>query len=319
MAKNKVLIITSYRSKTNDWKEREQYVEKFYAAVENLLEDTEVFYTTYNDIVIAVIDNKVSMHDERHDVALEDLDIVHFKNWLFDSEHASLIAFYLKEHGVSFFNQEVDAGLAWGKISQMCRLAVSGVPVPDTLFVKKHILQRYFSENTLPTPFVFPLIIKADDGAKGDDNFLVQNKEEALDVLDKVNEEKEFVVQNFLPNDGDYRYLFAGTNNKPLVFIRKAQEGTHLNNTSQGGSGSFVDAGSLPKEYLEYAQKAAQVLKREISGVDIIVDKTTNKPYILEVNSTPALATGYGTDQKQILFKEFIENQLANKRKHHDK
>lgn len=311
MIQKKVLIITSNRSKTNDWAERERYVEEFYHNVEESLENTSVTYTTYNDITISVINNVVSMRDARHNLALEDLDLVHFKNWLFDNEHASLIAFYLKQKGVDFYNQEVDAGLAWGKISQMCRLAVGGVTVPDTFFVKKALLIQLLTESRLPSNFIFPLIMKADDGAKGDDNHLINTPEEAVGILRSAPSGKEYVIQNFLPNDGDYRFLFAGIDLPPLVFMRKAQEGTHLNNTSQGGSGSFVDVASLPKEYLVYARQAAQILKREISGVDILVDKSTRKPYVLEVNSTPAFATGYGVPQKQALFVNFIESHTA--------
>lgn len=308
----KVLIITSYRSKTVDWAERERYVEAFYKDVQDSLENTAVMYTTYKDIVTSVIAGNVTIVDQRHNVHLEDFDLVHFKNWMFDDEYAALIAFYLRNKGVAFYNEEVDAGLAWGKISQICRLAVGGVPVPDTFFAKKDYLIDFIQHDTLPAVFTYPLIIKADDGAKGNDNYLIKDKEQALDVLRNASDNKEYVVQNFLPNDGDYRYLFAGTSAEPLVFVRKAVAGTHLNNTSQGGSGTFVNLRKLPKEYLEYARKAAMILKREISGVDIIVDKKTNKAYVLEVNSTPAFATGYGIDKKRLLFKRFIEEQLQH-------
>lgn len=306
----KVLIITSSRSKTSDWADRERYVEDFYSNVESLLEGTRILYTTYNDVVTSVIGGQVVIKDTRHSIDLKDVDVVHFKNWMFDHEHAALIAFYLKQHQIPFYNTEVDAGLAWGKISQMCRLAVGGVPVPDTFFAKRDLLKAYFVKNQLPKVFSFPMIIKADDGAKGNDNFLVKSTEEAVNILEAAAEDKEFVVQNYLPNDGDYRFLFAGLEQAPLIFMRKAVKGTHLNNTSQGGSGSFVDIKSLPDDYLVYAKNAARILSREISGVDIIVNNKTKVPYVLEVNSTPALATGYGVEKKAQLFKQFIESYM---------
>lgn len=306
----KVLIITSYRSKVIHWAERERYVEEFYESVQAMLDDTRIIYTTYDDIVTTVIDNKVTIRDVRHNIDLKEVHLVHFKNWMFDNEHASLIAFYLKQNGIAFYNEEVDAGLAWGKISQMCRLAAGGVPVPDTFFAKKRLLKEFFQNGKLPKSFTFPLILKADDGAKGNDNYLVKNKEEAIEILDVATDDKEFVVQNFIPNDGDYRFLFAGIDELPLVFMRKAVKNTHLNNTSQGGSGSLVNPASLPNDYLVHAKNAARILKREIGGVDIIVNKQTNVPYVLEVNSTPALATGYSVDKKKKLFKRFIESRI---------
>lgn len=305
------LVITSNKTeKTSTWAEREKYVHDFYFGLEERVENIKVVYTTYDDIETTVLNNKVTMRDTRHDVDLADVNLVHFKNWMFDNEHAAMIAFYLNKNGVNFFNSEVDAGLAWGKISQMCRLAYGGVPVPDTFFAKKPRLLSIFENNGLPKGFDFPLIMKADDGAKGNDNHLVKTLPEAIEILKNAGTEKEFVLQNFLPNDGDYRLLFIGLDEPPLVFLRKAVEGSHLNNTSKGGSGSFINPRDVSNEFVRIARQAAEILKREISGVDILVDKTTDKPYVLEVNSTPALATGYGVEEKQAKFADFLQRSI---------
>jgi len=311
MNKTIVLIITSARTdKTIDWKQREQYVSDFYQSVQARLENTSVLYTTYDDIMCMVSNNTVTIIDTKHDIDLKNVHLVHFKNWMFDYEHAALIAHYLRKHTVSFFNEEVDAGLAWGKISQICRLAMDGVPVSDTLFVKRRHLQTMLDENKLPESFSFPLIMKADDGSKGSDNYLVQSAKDAADKLRDSEDHKQFVIQTYHPNDGDYRYLFIGTDTEPIIFHRQAQGDTHLNNTSKGGAGTALDVKSVPPEHLIIARKAAVCLKREISGVDILVDTTTNKPYVLEVNSTPALATGYDVPKKIKYFANFIKRNL---------
>lgn len=306
-----VLIITSARTdKTIDWKQREQYVRDFYESVESKLDDTSVLYTTYDDIMCVVRNNTVTITDMKHDIDLKDVNMVHFKNWMFDYEHAALIAHYLRKNSISFFNEEVDAGLAWGKISQVCRLAMDGVPVSDTLFVKHQHLQKMLDENTLPQGFEFPLIMKADDGSKGSDNYLVNSAKEASDILRDSESSKQFVVQTYHPNDGDYRYLFVGTDEEPIIFHRQAQGATHLNNTSKGGAGTALTSKDVPADHLIIARKAAICLKREISGVDILVDKSTGKPYVLEVNSTPALATGYDVPKKTAYFADFIKRNL---------
>lgn len=304
------LVITSSRSVSTRWEKREAYVRDFYAALEAKLDDVKVRYTTYDDIDFLVQDGAVRIHDNKHDVDLKDVDIVHFKNWMFDYEEAATIAYYLKYHGVTFFNEEVGADLAWGKNAQMCRLAMQNLPVPDSYFAKKARLKQAFADNALPMGFEFPLILKADDGAKGNDNHLIASAEEALNVLNEAAEDKEFIVQTYHPNEGDYRYLFMGFDQDPLVFHRKGVEESHLNNTSRGGQGTFLDLTELPAEYLRIARQAAVILKRQISGVDLLVDLKTNKVYVLEVNSTPALATGYGIDRKNEKFAEFLASQL---------
>lgn len=311
MKKNTVLIITSARTdKTIDWKQREEYVRDFYESVEARLEDTQVFYTTYDDIVCMVQKGVVTIKDTKHGIDLKDVQLVHFKNWMFDYEHAALIAYYLRKNTVSFFNEEVDAGLAWGKISQICRLALDGIPVSDTLFLKHQHLQKMLDADELPEGFGFPLIMKADDGSKGSDNYLVKSAKEAADILKQSEPTKQFVIQTYHPNDGDYRYLFIGTDEDPIVFHRQGQGDSHLNNTSKGGRGTAIDPKSVPSEHLNIARSAARSLKREISGVDILVDKETGKPYVLEVNSTPALATGYDVTKKSIYFANFIKRNL---------
>lgn len=314
MILKKVLIITSVKSDDtdNEWVKREQYVREFYEALEAQLKNTSVFYTTYDDITCLVSDGVVEIVDTRHQLDLKDVQLVHFKNWMFDNEDvamAAMIAFYLREHSVPFFNSEVDAGLAWGKISQMCRLAMGHIPVPNTFFAKKPQLIAVLEAAKLPIGFTFPLIMKADDGSKGNDNYLVQNASEAVKILKAVLD-KQFVIQDYHPNDGDYRFLFIGLDELPLVFSRQATAGSHLNNTSKGGTGAFIDLHDVPPLYLDIARQAAMILRREIGGVDILVDKHTHEPYVLEVNSTPALATGFGVPTKVSKFADFVQQLL---------
>ena len=156
--------------------------------------------------------------------------------------------------------------------------------------------------------FTFPCILKAVDGSKGDDNYLAKDHAQLTELL-REHTNVNFMVQNFIPNDGDLRLLFIGLDREPLVFSRVSDGSSHLNNTSKGGAGKFIDSG-LDPHYLRDARKAAEVLNREIGGVDIIVNKETGKHYVLEVNTTPALATGYGGDRKVAAYTEFLKETL---------
>jgi glutathione synthase/RimK-type ligase-like ATP-grasp enzyme len=312
--KKQVLIITSNVEITASWLEREQYVKDFCKALETRLDDVIVRYTTYQDLYYVVKKGHLEIRDTRNDLDLKEADLVHFKNWMYELEDAFVVAFYLKRHGVTFFDTEVNVALSTGKLSQMFRLAAENIPVPDTFYAHKPYLKKMFSSGKLIDGFVFPLIMKADDGSKGDNNYLIKSAEEALPILaDPQVKNKEFVLQNFIPNDGDYRFLFIGVDEPPLVFSRLAQEGSHLNNTSKGGTGEFIELSSLPQKYIDYAEKAATILQREIGGVDIIVDKTTSLPYVLEVNGTPAIATGYGLEEKLDKFAGFLQRYFESR------
>lgn len=309
-----VLIITSRSEKTVSWNVREVYVRQFCEAVNARSPSIRARFTTYQDLHHTIRGGKTVVFDTLNKIDLSQVQFVHFKNWHFERGQAPVVAAYLKAYGIPYVNSEVTAvSVAPGKLAQMFLLGSQGVPVPDTFYAAKQALLRIFTRGKLPESFSYPLIMKANDGAQGHDNHLIREAKEAIDVLTASEPDKEYVLQNFIPNDGDYRILFMGLPGEPLVFHRRAAAGNHLNNTSQGGSGQFIDTDSLPPEYLDYARKAAELTGREIGGVDILADKETGKPYVLEVNGTPALATGYGTDVKIEYFARYIEQALQIK------
>jgi glutathione synthase/RimK-type ligase-like ATP-grasp enzyme len=310
MSTKKILIITSRSEKTASWKEREQYVKDFCETVAGYLDNANVLYTTYRDLHYVVRGGVTTVTDTLNRLDLKEVHLVHFKNWAFEYGEAPVVAAYLKAHGIPFFNSEVATTPASAKLAQMVVLGGGGVPVPDTFFASKEQLRAFFERDALPEGFVYPLIMKANDGSRGDDNHLIAMAKEALDVLTASDPEKEYVLQNFIPNDGDYRFLFCGLDATPIIFHRKGADGSHLNNTSKGGSGTFVQSSDITPECMQYARRAAELLGREIGGVDILIDAETGKPYVLEVNGTPALATGYGVDQKAEHFARFVQQQL---------
>lgn len=307
----KFLILTSRSSQSTSWKEREDYVRKFSHKLNEKLSGIEAVYSTYQDLEYTVLNGRISILDRLNERDLKDYDLVHFKNWRYEPQEAAIIALYLDWNGVTYFNSEVNSGFTTTKICQMILLAKNHVLVPNTFYAHKNRLIEIFTANKLPQGFSFPLIMKADDGSMGNDNFLLKSYSDALNILAKYHTtHKNFVLQNYIPNDGDYRLLYIGLDQPPLIFKRKAAAGSHLNNTSKGGQGEFVDGVDLTPQILNQAVKAAEVLKREIAGVDVIIDKSTNKAYVLEVNLTPALATGYGQDEKLDSFASFLDNVL---------
>jgi glutathione synthase/RimK-type ligase-like ATP-grasp enzyme len=310
MAKN-ILIITSKSERNTSWKAREGYIAEFCTGIEARLDDFKLIFTTYEDLVFSTVDGVRKIEDTRNRLNLDEADLVHFKNTYHNPEEAGLVARYLKSKDIRFFNTETDNGLLRSKISQMFALSQDGLPVPDTFYAKKDYLAGLFRARRLPEKFNLPFIMKADFGSKGEDNYLIKDFDEALDILSaEAGSHKEFVIQNYIENDGDYRILFIGLDEPPLIIHRAAAPNSHLNNTSQGGQGSFVEPSTLPPGVIESSRRACAVLKREIGGADIIIEKAGGRIFILEVNSTPALATGFGREEKAQRFAEFIKRKF---------
>lgn len=304
------LILTSKSERTASWAEREIYVRQFAEKLESELEGIKVLYSTYEDMDYSIKGGQISIYDAFNKRDLKQVDLLHFKNWSYEPQEAALIARYLEWHGVPYLNSEVNNGLATSKISQMMILAHADVRVPMTFYARRQRLAETFKKG-LPRDLDYPFIMKANDGSKGDDNYLIKSADQALSVLARYDgTEKQFVLQEYLPNDGDYRLLYIGLDEEPLIFKRLAAAGSHLNNTSKGGSGELVEVGRFSPGLLKLAERAARTLKREVGGVDILIDKRTAKGYVLEVNGTPALATGYALDKKLDRFTTFLENVL---------
>jgi glutathione synthase/RimK-type ligase-like ATP-grasp enzyme len=68
------------------------------------------------------------------------------------------------------------------------------------------------------------------------------------------------------------------------VYRRVAQAGDHRNNVSQGGDKQYLPVDAIPKEAIELAVRASQVLGRDICGADIMLHQQTGTPVVLEAN-----------------------------------
>jgi glutathione synthase/RimK-type ligase-like ATP-grasp enzyme len=117
------------------------------------------------------------------------------------------------------------------------------------------------------------------------------------------------VVQEYLPNTCDYRVLIMG-NREPLQIKRTAVGGSHLNNTSQGGTAELSD--DLPTEILENAKKLAKVFQLDIGGIDVLQNQANGQYYFLEVNNQPQLVSGALPNQKMEVFQVFLDDYFSS-------
>lgn len=162
--------------------------------------------------------------------------------------------------------------------------------------------------------FNFPLIVKPSSGRQGKGVFLVENLVDLYKAVDVLNEESSpaYVVREFVPNDGDIRVFTIGY--KAVGAMKRTpKEGDFRSNISQGGTGSIFDLKKNP-EVKKIAEKLSKITKTQIAGVDIIINKKTKKPYILEINPGPQF-TGFEKYAKTNIALEIIKyfEKLQNK------
>jgi glutathione synthase/RimK-type ligase-like ATP-grasp enzyme len=304
----KVLFIST-RTNAPTYSDRQVILDTLADSVRS--EEVTVDTTMFEQLEFAIYNNVTSIWDSKNSIDLATYDLIYVKNWKAHQGAASALAVYAADKNVTCICSELHNFRAMDKIAESFLLSTNGIPYADTLYAVDgsqllSALARRSSEFTLP------LIVKAIDGSAGEDNYLAQDLSEVKHIIND-NVELSFMVQNFIPNDGDHRIIVLGYEPK-LAFKRsRASDDTHLNNTSQGATAAQTTIQSYSQQVLDDAVSAARLVAREIAGVDVLYDERTGAHIILEVNASPQLATGALLQEKSRLFSDYITGVLKSR------
>lgn len=240
--------------------------------------------------------------------SLGEATFVYLKSWEALPEEASALANYLFYKGVPFIDT-ASIGVGVSKLATAFRLWGNGVKVPLTLYVRNHAhMGALLAEHASLLGERF--IVKDIQGAKGKMNFFASPKE-ALSIIAE-HPTVQFVIQRFIPNDGDYR-IGVYVDNARFAIKRVGSGESHLNNTSAGGKALYIAIADLPKKLVRIAEEASSAVDLQVSGVDIIVDKATDKSYVLEVNQGSQIVTGAFVEENIAAFNEGLNEAIKNR------
>ena len=217
-------------------------------------------------------------------------DIKEFSNvWLSSywrsRDLAYAVKLYLKHNAISHTYVEK----ATSKLTDQIIFALNKLPIPNTFFIDEEDITIHI--NTIEKVCGYPLIVKDITGSGGRNSALVSNKEQFIDQYKFLPKNKKYLFQQFIPNDYDWGILVV---NGVAVSAEKSfsQEGEFLNNTCNGAKEVFVEINDVPANIIEMAITASNLLKLNWSRADIVIDKTTNKAYLMEVNRCPGISHG---------------------------
>ena len=301
---NKRILILSRRE------DRAAYDQKntIEAAISGLETSNEYVVDEYEALTFVYdgADLSVLLSDGVTDVS--DFDTVFFMAWFKTpilEDVALSAATYANAKGARVVNSEVLYTRSRSKLSQCVVAALNGIKTTPFIFSIDAAKLRSALESRWQAGF--PIIMKGVRANRGNDNYLVKSLEEAVDTLaSQVDEDGPwFIVQSFVPNNGDYRIIVMG-NQVTAVIHRLAQDGTHLNNTSKGGTATYSPVDVLPKEVVEQSVRLSTLLRREITGVDMIQHAETGEFYLLEINNMPQLATGSFVENKFVQLDNYL-------------
>lgn len=283
----------------------QSYVDYFTDSAKMLDETTIVQSCLFDDLIISVGDGEFSIYDTLHQCDLSEYDAFFLRGVKFRDYMDTLITInhYANLHGIKTIN-DYSHGRDYSKLLQAVQFQLLDIPVARTLLVTGALLK------SMPSDWAFPCIMKSTHGSHGNDNHLVANIEQVENII-RENSNKRFVLQRFVPNDGDFRILIIG--NEVMVIGRSALEGSHLNNTSKGGDAVVIDTAELPGRVIDDSKKIMKQLHMTIAGVDVLMDKQTKDYYFLEVNAQPQLMSGAVVSEKKAMMGRLLDR-LSNER-----
>ncbi len=174
------------------------------------------------------------------------------------------------------------------KVTDCVVFGLNDLPMPDTVFVSRANVEQNIP--LIKRVCGFPLIVKDIRGSQGKDSVYIATELELMEKMTHLPKSKKFLFQRFIPNDYDWGIMIA---NGVVVAGEKSYptNGEFRNNTCNGAAECFVDIAEIPDEIKNIAIKASGLLGLSWSRADIIINKQTGLPYLLEVNRFPGITS----------------------------
>lgn len=282
-------------------------VKKMFDTINGMRKDIHCDFMTYDDLQIDMgstgsIDVMIIKTRE----SLRDYDLIYFKTYFKYAEFAAAIAEYAQMYDINFIDSEVAHYHARTKLSQYARLVRSGLPIPRTLAVTHLRLGEQFDEYV--SELGLPFVLKDAAADKGESNFLIKNADDfARAVKQAEKDEAYYLAQKFIPNDGDFRFVVLDKNVYLVIERTNQSTTTHLTNTSKGAHARLVPLDEIPSHTKVLAVQAAIAMGREVAGVDLMQGREDAQWYVLEVNTSPQLASGAFVDEKAEMLAKFLK------------
>jgi len=249
------------------------------------------------ECILSIDRNRPSIHLGK--TKLKGFDVVLPRIGNIAIEYSLAVVKHFELSGVRVVNNSKAIYLAKDKFISLQVLKSKGLPVPETIMLRKgDALKKVVKELG-----GLPLVLKLLRGSQGVGVTLAKRMNQLVSLVKSTWKlDHDIIIQRYIPESrgADIRILVVG--GAVIAAMRRyPRRGDFRSNIHQGG---YAEAIALPRLYERLAQQAAQIIGLEIAGVDIIESK--RGPLIIEVNASPgfeglekvmASTIPYGTGQ----------------------
>lgn len=164
------------------------------------------------------------------------------------------------------------------------------IPAPNTLIISPE------NKDNVATKLGFPCILKQPDSSFSVGVVKVDNAEEFESQTNELFEKSDLLIaQEFLPTTFDWR---VGILNQKAIYVCRyfmARKHWQIYERADGkthaGKADTVSLDEVPKNVLNTALKAANLIGNGLYGVDL--KEIDGKVYVIEINDNPSIDSGY--------------------------
>ena len=195
----------------------------------------------------------------------------------------------LEQNGIRLFNNVRAVELCDNKILMYQALAKANIRIPRTFIAPKTFEGLGYTDlaflDKVSKEIGWPIVIKEAYGSFGEQVYLANNKEEAIEIIKRIGY-KDFLMQEFIASSKgrDIRINIVG--DQVVASMLRENKNDFRSNISSGGNGTKYEP---DQEYAELAIKAVKALGLSFAGVDVMFGE--DGPIICEVNSNPQFAS----------------------------
>lgn len=192
------------------------------------------------------------------------------------------VAELLERSGYRLYNSCKSICLCDDKMLTHITLTNAGIKMPTTISSTLCYTDngnRDYLDKVIKT-IGLPMIVKENYGSLGKQVYLINNKEELIEIENKLIHVPHLFQKLVKSSIGvDYRLIVIG--HKVVAYMKRENKNSYLSNLAAGGTASVVE---LPNSYLETAIKASEILGLDYCGVDLLRGEN-GEPILSEVNS----------------------------------
>ena len=228
--------------------------------------------------------------ERQHEIYL-DSTVISTRRSSIENNASKIFFKKLEDHGFVCVNSYNSVIMCEDKLQTTRKLEETNIPVPKTALISS---EEDIDKSVEEIGGKYPLVCKFLSGTKGIGVFMIDSRPSLVSTLQAIwslSPQTEILVQEKIEAEYDLRiHVLAeneGSSTKYRVIAamkRLKIEGDFRTNFSLGGKTETIE---LPKNITKIAINSAKAVGCMWCGVDIIVDKETGDPYVLEVNASP--------------------------------